>query len=955
MKSILFALSILLAAPAGSLLPLPALAAPAPLVQLPAALPAPAPRETAPNDRSEYRRLVLPNGMQVLLLSDPKLNVSSAALAVGVGSLADPPQRQGLAHFLEHMLFLGTQKYPDITAFNAYLQRNSGYNNAFTAEDRTNYFLEIRHDAFEGALDRFAQFFVAPLFDARFTEREMNAVASEHQKNLESDVWREQQLRSVAYAEGHAARHFGTGSKQTLTGVTRDELLAFYRTYYSANRMTLALTGRASLDQLEQWARTYFGPVIDHQIPPQVYPPDYMPKKAALRLLRMEPIKDLRQLNLEFPMVSLQEGWMHKSSELLGFILGGEGPGSLLAQLKAEGLATQLSAGAQASTRQYGAFHIGIGLTPQGLQRVPRVLELVFSAVRGLREEGLPAHLFKERQTLARLDERYRDKGEGGNLAAGLASLVMDYPLEVAERVPYLWLYEDTAAFQALLARLSPDNMLAMLIAKGQRVDRTEPIYGTRYSYEEDAGPAYTALLKPPRVDTLFAPKPNPFVPAHTALQPLQAARLVDEPAFSLYHLQDSEFQRPQAAYVLRHRLPRDLATVRTATLLRFYVACVREALNETTYVAAEAGLRFSLNASMDGVTLATEGYDEANGRLLDAVAPGLIDFQLSPARFSDLKDQLVRQLADFDNADAYVTTRETRRSLVREFYATPAQMLPLARNVTLEDVRAFARELFTRGKLEALAFGNLGPAEAVAATRRVASILKTQPVAADALLRTRLLVSKPGDVLRTRDALKVNNSTLRREYVLGDAGAQARAAALVLSAVIGDPFFSELRTRQQLGYIVQAVAFEDERQTVAVFIIQSGEYPANEQEARADAFIQTLPTLLRQLSPDAWGTVVAGVRARLQERDKSIAERAMRLFDLAYDKKGDWDRTQATLAALDTLTQARAGDILAQALDPKTRQMRTFLGDARQHPPSAADATAITDRDAWKRRQTYR
>jgi hypothetical protein len=70
------------------------------------------PRDPAPGDTAQQRRLVLPNGMKVLLWSDPKLNTSSAALAVGVGSLADPPQRQGLAHFLEHMLFLGTEKYP---------------------------------------------------------------------------------------------------------------------------------------------------------------------------------------------------------------------------------------------------------------------------------------------------------------------------------------------------------------------------------------------------------------------------------------------------------------------------------------------------------------------------------------------------------------------------------------------------------------------------------------------------------------------------------------------------------------------------------------------------------------------------------------------------------------------------------------------------------------------------
>ncbi|RFC50410.1 MAG: insulysin, partial [Verrucomicrobia bacterium] len=97
------------------------------------------PRPQAPNDNSEYRRFVLPNGLKVLLLSDPKLNKASASLDVGAGSYSDPAHRQGLAHFLEHMLFLGTAKYPGVTEYGNYLKTNGGYNNAFTAGSHTNY------------------------------------------------------------------------------------------------------------------------------------------------------------------------------------------------------------------------------------------------------------------------------------------------------------------------------------------------------------------------------------------------------------------------------------------------------------------------------------------------------------------------------------------------------------------------------------------------------------------------------------------------------------------------------------------------------------------------------------------------------------------------------------------------------------------------------------------------
>jgi len=223
----------------------------------PAAIP---PRQPAPNDESEYRRFVLDNGLKVILLSDPKLNKSSAALAVGAGSYSDPANRQGLAHFLEHMLFLGTEKYPSEAAYGEYLKSNGGYNNAYTAGDHTNYHFEIRHEAFEGALDRTAQFFIAPLFTPKFTEREMNAVNSENQKNLENDLWRGYQLRNSLYRPGHPANHFSTGDRNTLGGTTREELLAFYQAHYSANVMTLALASKASLDQLEQWCADIIPP-----------------------------------------------------------------------------------------------------------------------------------------------------------------------------------------------------------------------------------------------------------------------------------------------------------------------------------------------------------------------------------------------------------------------------------------------------------------------------------------------------------------------------------------------------------------------------------------------------------------------------------------------------------------------------------------------------------------------
>ncbi len=919
----------------------------------PAALEIP-PAPQAPNDEAEYRRFTLDNGLKVILLSDPKLNKSSAALAVGVGSFSDPANRQGLAHFLEHMLFLGTEKYPDESEYGNYLKSNGGYSNAYTAGDHTNYHFEIRHEAFEGAIDRFAQFFIAPLFSPKFTEREMNAVNSENQKNLENDAWREYQLHNSLYRAGHPANHFSTGSRETLTGTTREELLAFYGSNYSANRMALALTGKASLDQLEQWARQHFAPIGNRRLEPIRMPADYLPPKPALRLVRMEPIKDLRQLSLEFTLPATRHLYDSKPDALIGFILGHEGTGSLLSQLKAEGLATALGAGVDSAAEDFGSFQVSISLTPAGLEKYPRVLGLFFAAVRQLRAAGYPSYLFRERQAMARLDETFKDKGEGANRAVYLANQIRQFPLEFAERVPFLWLKEDPAAYAQLLGELRPDNLLATLVAKGVTTDRTERYYGTRYSYTEDAGPAYAALQQPPAVAEITLPKPNPFVPARAALLPIQPVRLIDEPALSLYFAQDTEFLRPMVAEVYRFRLPRSLGSLENSVLLRFYEACVNESLNETVYPAREAGLNFTFAASLEGVQIAVDGYDESAPRLVETIAASLVDFPLSEERFAAVKDRLVRDLANFPRADAWQILRESQRATAREFHYRPDEQLPVAQGLTLAAVRDFAKKLYASGKIEALVHGNVSADYAVASARRFGAALRAAPVSDALLLRRRLLVQSPGEAVRSSEKLVVNNSAFRRDALLGDTSPELRAATLVLANFISEPFYAELRTRQQLGYIVSGGAGEDEHTSFAYFIIQSGDHPADEVEKRADEYIAKLPGLLAALPAEGWQEIVAGVRDQLKEKDKTIAERAIRLFVLGYDRDADWSRREATLAALERLTKERAGELLAGALASATGRTRTYLGFARQHEAKAPPAVTFTDRPAWKQTRKF-
>ena len=203
-----------------------------------------------PLDKSQSKTIVLDNELKVYLLSDPDFNVSAASLAVDVGSLENPDNRLGLAHFLEHMLFLGTEKFPDVDEYSSYLKNNGGFSNAYTTTDHTNYQFQVLPDALEGAIDRFAQFFIAPLFTEEYTAREVNAVNSEHQKNIMNDGRRSYRFSQLFAKEGHPEQKFSTGDIETLGDIDRAELLDFYDKHYSSNKMGLAILSTHSLDQL---------------------------------------------------------------------------------------------------------------------------------------------------------------------------------------------------------------------------------------------------------------------------------------------------------------------------------------------------------------------------------------------------------------------------------------------------------------------------------------------------------------------------------------------------------------------------------------------------------------------------------------------------------------------------------------------------------------------------------
>ena len=211
--------------------------------------------------------ITLPNKLQALLISDPEADKSAAALDVNVGCALDPAPLFGTAHFLEHMLFQGNEKYPGENDYSEYIKDHGGYSNANTWLENTNFHFEVSNEGFEGALDIFSQFFISPSFKEDSAAREVKAVDSEYNMSLQNDSWRFLAFLCHISNEGSKLHRFFCGNVETLEqeGI-RDSLLAFHKEWYSANIMKLCMSGRHSLEKLEKLAVDLFSPIVNKDV-----------------------------------------------------------------------------------------------------------------------------------------------------------------------------------------------------------------------------------------------------------------------------------------------------------------------------------------------------------------------------------------------------------------------------------------------------------------------------------------------------------------------------------------------------------------------------------------------------------------------------------------------------------------------------------------------------------------
>uniref|UniRef100_A0A668VMV7 Insulin-degrading enzyme n=1 Tax=Oreochromis aureus TaxID=47969 RepID=A0A668VMV7_OREAU len=776
----------------------------------------------SPEDKREYRGLEFTNGLKAMLISDPTTDKSSAALDVHIGSLSDPPNISGLAHFCEHMLFLGTEKYPKENEYSQFLSEHAGFSNAFTSREHTNYYFDVSHEHLKGALDRFAQFFLCPLFDESCKDREVNAVDSEYEKNLKNDTWRLFQLEKATGNPKHPFSKFGTGNKMTLEtrpseeGIDiRQELLKFHSTYYSSNLMGLCVLGRESLDELTAMVVKLFGEVENKNVPIPEFPEHPLQEEHLKKFYKVVPVKDIRKLYVTFPIPDLRKYYKSKPGRYLGHLIGHEGPGSLFSELKSKGWVDTILGGHKEGARGFMFFNIKMDLTEEGLLHIEDIIFHMFQYIQKLRSEGPQEWVFNEYKDLKKVAFRFKDKERPRDCTSKIAGLLQYYPLEEVLSAEYFLEDFRPDLIEMVLDKLRPEHVRVIVVSKSfeGQTDMTEEWYGTQYKQEAISEETIKKWANADLNGKFKLPMKNEFIPTNFEIYPLEkespsVPTLIKDTAMSkVWFKQDDKFFLPKACLNFEFFSPFAYVDPLHCNMAYLYLELLKDSLNEYAYAAELAGLNYDLQNTAYGMHLSVKGYSDKQHILLKKIIEKMATFEIDEKRFDIIKEAYMRSLNNFKAERPNYHAMYYLHVLMTEVVWTKDELREALDDVTLPRLKIFIPQLLSWLHIKALLHGNITKESALGMMQMVEDTLTehahTKPLLPSQLIRYRQVQVPDGGWYVYQQKNEVHNDCgIDIYYQIDMQNTHDNMLLELFCQIISEPCYSTLRTKEQLDNI---------------------------------------------------------------------------------------------------------------------------------------------------------
>jgi len=1004
------------------------------------------------SDRREYQYLQLPNGLKMINVQDKNATQFAMSVAVDAGSFDNPVHLPGLAHFCEHMLFLGTETFPEPDGFDKFISSAAGYNNAFTAYEHTVYYFEIAAASAEEGTERFSDFFRAPLFSDEFVAKEVKAINSEHAKNRQDPSHRTAEVLSAISNPNSPMSWFKTGDLDTLQTEPKaknlnpvQELKTWYKDHYCPSRMTLVTIGPMKINTQMHSAAKHFRKIepgtASCQKPRRSWvKPPVWPQERLQKFVAIEGTTPQSELWMHFPFPDIRKEYASAPVSYLNYVITYGGQNSLSQNLRDTlGLVSEFGLSGSGASTGFD-LHLVARLTAAGKNNLISVLDVVFEYLSKLRQDGVDEELYSSLADVTKLQWDWSEPQALADSASALSEQLLEVPwkdvLHVGSRIDK----PNATLVSKLLDKLRPDNMNVAIVDpaaektffSGHAVQTLEH-YGAKYvvlPFEDkypgaaerwngwlrsrnDPKATATAVLTSLRTANLakadyvlpVSPRPIVGVPKHLNVDNMHASTLTlvqsSSPVCALYGqppglvptnheagqqlrlLSQSAFKRsanntePQVWYRRgwvvespKTSLRMDFVRPRAANVwesppddamrLSLYSALLSEEMNPKMYDLSMTGVTYDVVYSPHTLSFSFGGFapmiPELMNRVLDMASNG-VDVT-DTTRYKRIVRDVNESLNTFD---AMPTTYalEDRNILISPGHSSRQEQLAALGRMTPRSVASSVREFLLSQpmQLTGLAMGNFNVTEATAAFDQIQDRAKRWPghgksfkageevrhvmpvVRPKSPVELRRLNQRPGDGNDvTVVSLLVGVSTVEHRVVFG-----------ILSTLLSSVAYTELRTKRQLGYVVNGGISALSNIHYVSCVVQGDQLRADNTEGAIEfVYRSAMPKAIENMTAEEFASHKDALEQQLLTPPATASEEFAHFWGPIYDGAGCFELKDEMLAYLQSgaVTKKVLSDtwnsVLYPAVGLRTKVVVKHFAKEVPPRPTLAEARAI-------------
>jgi len=409
----------------------------------------------------------------------------------------------------------------------------------------------------------------------------------------------------------------------------------------------------------------------------------------------------------------------------------------------------------------------------------------------------------------------------------------------------------------------------------------------------------------------LTLPVANDFVPESFALKHLEKKDepgvpnlLADTSGYRLWHYPDAFYQVPKAQFYVAIKTPA-IVDAETAAMADLYLNLVDEKLNESSYAAALAGLGYHANRRTDGVGFVVSGFNDKLPVLTRKVVGGLLAPLDHSAKTGELIERLRKELIRNWRNGAKDTPykqllRETGVLLSTRAWQ-PESLAQALEKFDRKRFDQFVSGLYQGASLEMLASGNLLKEDVKQLASFVAEkfVDKTQ---ADWVEKGVVRIPV-GQKVQTQLSIDHKDSAILRYYQGRNDSLSETAKVMLVRQLVRSEFFHQLRTEQQLGYVVAAVDRQLDRVPGFGFLVQSPSVPVEKLGMAIDQFFLAFKQKLEDMPSEEFERHRQALLTGLKEKPKSLSEQSSRFWGSVDLRDYDFSRRKSLIAVVEGLS----------------------------------------------------